>query len=147
MNSNGSMPGALARLFDAGLDSVRISLNSAQKIYYLRYYKPQGYAFNDVMSSIKIAGRKKAFVSINYLTMPGFTDRRDEFRSFEKLVSRYKVNMVQWRNLNYDPVRYFEGLKLDRDNVELVGIRNMIDSLKKRFPRIRMGYFNPALPR
>jgi len=38
MNSNGSKPDSLARLLDAGLDSVRISLNSARKSFYLRYY-------------------------------------------------------------------------------------------------------------
>lgn len=147
MNSNGSMPVALARLFDAGLDSVRISLNSAQEAYYMRYYKPIGYAFKDVIDSIKIAKRKGAFVSINYLTMPGFTDRRDEFEAFKCLVSKYKFDMVQWRNLNYDPLRYFEELKLDKDDEELVGIRNVINSLEKKFPHLRMGYFNPVLPR
>ena len=145
MNSNGSRPEALARLLDAGLDSVRISMNSAREIYYARYYKPRGYGFKDVLKSIKITKEKGAFVSINYLTMPGFTDAKDEFTAFRDLVSKYGIDMVQWRNLNYDPMRYFEELKAWPKSSELLGVKTVIDSLRKKFPRLRMGYFNPSL--
>ncbi len=145
MNTNGSEPGALARLLDAGLDSVRISLNSARELYYRKYYKPRGYAFRDVIDSIRTAKKKGAFVSINYLTMPGFTDTIDEFGAFKRLVSKYKVDMVQWRNLNYDPLAYFEELGAWPERAELLGIKTVIDSLCKELPGIRMGYFNPAL--
>lgn len=145
MNTNGSRPEALVRLLDAGLDSVRISLNSARETYYMKYYKPRGYALKDVLNSIKIAKKKRAFVSINYLTMPGFTDSKDEFKAFRDLVSKYKIDMIQWRNLNYDPMRYFEELGAWPKSPELLGIKAAIDSLRKEFPRIRMGYFNPAL--
>ncbi|MCX5678150.1 MAG: radical SAM protein [Candidatus Omnitrophica bacterium] len=145
MNSNGSRPEALARLLDAGLDSVRISLNSAREAYYAKYYRPRGYELKDVMESIKIVKEKKAFVSINYLTMPGFTDTKDEFMAFGNLASRYKIDMVQWRNLNYDPMRYFEELEAWPKSSELLGIKTVIDSLRKEFPHLRMGYFNPSL--
>lgn len=146
MNTNGSRPGALARLLDTGLDSVRISLNSARETYYRRYYKPKRYAFRDVVDSISAAKKKGAFVSLNYLTMPGFTDTVDEFEAFKRLVLAYKVDMIQWRNLNYDPLAYFEELDAWPSSAELLGIKTVIDSLRKELPGIRMGYFNPALP-
>jgi pyruvate-formate lyase-activating enzyme len=144
INTNGSRPDAIARLFDAGLDSVRISLNSARETYYTRYYKPRGYSFKDVLRSIKVSKEARGFVSLNYLTMPGFTDSSKEFSAVKKLIRKYKVDMIQWRNLNYDPVRYFEVLKVPvAGRTDLVGIRQVIDSIRKEFPHLKMGYFNP----
>ncbi len=145
MNTNGSKPDKLERLIDAGLDSVRISLNSARKGYYLKYYRPRGYKFEDVMRSIRIAKSKGAFVSINYLTMPGFTDSQDEAKSLKALASKYGIDMVQWRNLNYDPLRYFEELNAFTRPEGLIGIKAVISSLRKDLPKVRHGYFNPSL--
>ena len=145
INTNGSRPDKLSALIDAGLDSCRISLNSSRKIYYERYYKPRGYSFKDVLQSVRIAKEKKVFVSVNYLTMPGFTDSADEFAALKKLVKGYKVDMIQWRNLNYDPLRYFEELKISVKPSEMIGIREMLSLLREEFPRLRMGYFNPIL--
>lgn len=58
LNSNSSLPQKVAKLADAGLDSIRVSLNSAQEKYYNLYYRPQGYTFNDVMQSIDIMKEK-----------------------------------------------------------------------------------------
>src|SRR5207248_10881102 len=43
VNTNGSLPDHLELLIDAGLDSCRISLNSAHKPLYEAYYQPIGY--------------------------------------------------------------------------------------------------------
>ena len=144
MNTNGSSPRAIARLFNSGLDSIRVSLNSARDRYYSAYYRPSGYSFSDVVESIDIAKKKKGFVSINYLTMPGFTDSKDEFTALKKFLRRQRVDMIQWRNLNYDPVRYFKELKISIDSSEMLGIEDIIGLLKKEFPKLKIGYFNPA---
>lgn len=144
MNTNASRPNALRGLFDAGLDSIRVSMNSARGEFYARYYRPRGYTFNDVLRSIRIAKDKKRFVSINYLTMPGFTDREEEFGAFKRFIKDYDIDMVQWRNLNFDPMEYFRIFKIRQDGSGLIGIREIIDSLKSKFPRLRMGYFNPS---
>lgn len=145
LNTNGSRPDKLKRLVDAGLDSVRISLNSARAAYYTKYYRPVGYSFTDVVKSIKAAKRGGAFVSLNYLTMPGFTDLRSEYDALRKLISKTGIDMIQWRNLNYDPLRYFELLELNPASSEMIGIRQEMKLLKKEFPKLRMGYFNPSL--
>ncbi|MBN2097483.1 MAG: radical SAM protein [Candidatus Omnitrophica bacterium] len=144
LNTNASKPQALARLFDAGLDSIRVSLNSARETYYRRYYRPRGYAFNDLIQSIKVAKEKKGFVSINYLTMPGFTDSLDEYRALKNFVATQRIDMIQWRNLNFDPLKYFTLLKINIRRQELLGLREIIHSFRKQFPRLAQGYFNPS---
>ncbi|MCX5665859.1 MAG: radical SAM protein [Candidatus Omnitrophica bacterium] len=143
MNTNASSPGAVARLFDAGLDSIRVSLNSAREKYYVKYYKPKNYSFNDLIRSIKEARKRGGFVSLNYLTMPGFTDSLDEIAAFKKLIEETRVDMIQWRNLNYDPLRYFEELGISVRPEEMFGIKETIHMLKREFPKLKMGYFNP----
>ncbi len=146
MNTNASSPRAIARLFDSGLDSIRVSLNSAREKYYTKYYWPRDYSFKDVMRSIAEAKKRGGFVSLNYLTMPGFTDSRDEVAAFKKLVEKTRIDMIQWRNLNYDPLRYFQELNISIRREDMFGVKEAIESLKKDFPKIRMGYFNPASP-
>lgn len=145
LNTNGSRPDKLKRLIDAGLDSVRISLNSARPAYYTKYYRPAGYGFTDVVRSMKIAKDNGAFVSLNYLTMPGFTDLDVEYKALGALIQKTGIDMIQWRNLNYDPLRYFELLNLRPDSFEMLGIRQEMELLNKQFPKLRMGYFNPYL--
>ncbi len=72
MNTNGSLPETMERLFDAGLDSIRISMNSVRKQCYDAYFRPKGYVFSDVLKSIDRALGRNVFVSINYLNCPGF---------------------------------------------------------------------------
>ena len=142
MNTNGSRPLAIARLFDAGLDSIRVSLNSAREPFYSRYYKPKDYLFNDLLRSIGEAKKRRGFVSLNYLTMPGFTDSEDELDALKKLVEKQQIDMIQWRNLNYDPLRYFKELRILPSSGEMVGVKEMIESMKKDFPGLKTGYFN-----
>ena len=145
INTNASMPKAIASLFDAGLDSIRVSLNSVRQEYYNRYYKPAGYVFGDVLRSIQIAKKKNGFVSINYLTMPGFTDSEDEYEALKKFIEVYKIDMIQWRNLNFDPLAYFRIIKYPARPFCMIGVRQLIKSLKKSFPCLKMGYYNPYI--
>jgi len=145
INTNASKPESIARLFDIGLNSIRVSINSCREEYYERYYKSRSYDFHDVLSSIKIAKRKKGFVSINYLIMPGFTDSENEYRAVEKFIASYKIDMIQWRNLNFDPLAYFRIIKYPNQLSNMIGVRQLIKSLKKSFPNLKMGYYNPSL--
>ncbi|MFH0754868.1 MAG: radical SAM protein [Candidatus Omnitrophota bacterium] len=141
MNTNGSLTGRLEALFSIGLDSVRISLNSAQPGIYTRYYMPQKYSFHDVLHSMQVAKANNKFLALNYLVMPGLTDREDEFGALTQLLSRVSPDMIQWRNLNYDPLRYFMKIGL-RSKSKLLGIRHVISSIKSSFPELKNGYFN-----
>lgn len=143
LNTNASMPDALVRLFDAGLDSIRVSLNSAREEFYKAYFKPINYAFEEVIRSMVISREMERFVSVNYFVFPGFTDEEGELASLVRLKDRTGFNMIQWRNLNIDPDLYLECLNW-REGPAL-GMRILIQELKKRFPDMRHGYFNPAL--
>ena len=48
-------PAALERCIDAGLQAVRISLNSFRPHVYAAYYRPLGYTLDDVLESIRLA--------------------------------------------------------------------------------------------
>lgn len=145
INTNASIPKAVASLFDAGLSSIRVSINSVRKEYYDRYYKPRGYTFQDVLRSMRIAKKRGGFVSINYLTMPGFTDSEDEYKALKNFIEVYKIDMIQWRNLNFDPLAYFKIIKISPRASHMIGVNHLIESLKKSFPKLRMGYYNPYI--
>jgi wyosine [tRNA(Phe)-imidazoG37] synthetase (radical SAM superfamily) len=55
LNTNGSLPDAVRLLINSGLDSIRISLNSPTEKYYERYFRGQGFTFNDVKRSLAAA--------------------------------------------------------------------------------------------
>ena len=143
MNTNGSKPDILKKLIAAGLDSIRISLNSVRKNCYDVYFRPSGYAFVDVIKSIELALKKKIFVSINYLNCPGFTDTPEEVKTLINFINRYPVNMIQWRNLNFDPLRYWKVMSAFTESGTPLGMHRVVRQVKESFPDVKHGYFNP----
>ncbi|GAC1591657.1 MAG: radical SAM protein [Candidatus Velthaea sp.] len=115
LNTNGSMPRSLERLIGAGLQAVRISLNSFRPDVYAAYYRPAGYALDDVLASIALAVRSGLRVSLNYLTHPGVTDDRAEVEAMESFLRTHPVAMIQTRTLNIDPEIYFERVGRPRE--------------------------------
>jgi pyruvate-formate lyase-activating enzyme len=144
LNTNASRPRAIKRLFDSGLDSIRVSINSAREKFYTAYYRPEDYNLGDVRSSIRHAKEAGGFVSVNYLVMPGFTDSRGEAETFLRFIEKTGVDMIQWRNLNYDPAAYFKELKIDVRRGDMMGMGALIKMVHERFPRVMKGYFNPS---
>ncbi|MBF0327808.1 MAG: radical SAM protein [Nitrospirae bacterium] len=144
LNSNASMPDRIDRLAASGLDSLRVSMNSARKDKYALYYRPQGFSFDEVKDSIKVMKRRNKFVSLNYFILPGFTDDMDEMSALFDLVEDCKPDMIQLRNLNMDPEWYLDVIK-HSPVAKPKGIMNWLKRLKKSFPFLRFGYFNPYL--
>ena len=142
LNTNASLPEAVANLAHAGLDSIRVSMNSAQPHYHQRYYRPIKFTFDDVKQSIKIMKIHGRFVSLNYFIRPGFTDDPDEFAALSSLIKECGPDFIQLRNLNMDPDWYLESIKFASDKKPM-GIRTWLKRLKNDFPRLRYGYFNP----
>lgn len=147
LNTNAGRPDVIKRLFNKGLDSIRVSANSFQEEYYTAYYKPRGYGFSDVKKSIRYAKKAGGFVSINYLVMPGFTDSIGEAKELFRFLGRTDIDMIQWRNLNYDPAAYFRKLRVDIKRADMIGIDALIRSVEREYPDIMKGYFNPSLRR
>jgi wyosine [tRNA(Phe)-imidazoG37] synthetase (radical SAM superfamily) len=144
LNSNSSLPDNVQRLAQAGLDSLRVSLNSAQKKYYETYFRPRNYTFSDVKKSIDVMKEKGRLVSLNYFILPGFTDSVQEFEALCALISHHHPDFIQLRNLNMDPEWYLQSLALKKDT-QVLTIRHWLKLLKKEFPHLRFGYFNPQV--
>ena len=143
VNTNGSKPDAVKRLINAGLDSMRISINSFQKKCYTAYFRPVDYSFSDIKKSMDTALKKGKFISLNYLNCPGFTDTPEELEALTEFMKQYPVNMIQWRNLNFDPVRYIERMDKASPQSMAIGVETFLGKIKKIFPDLRYGYFNP----
>ena len=138
-NTNASRPRALEQLLDAGLTSVRVSLNSVRPDVYAAYYRPQGYSLDDVVESIRVAGARGASISLNLLTHPGVTDDPDEMDAFAALLRDNLISMVQTRTLNVDPAVYFAAV--GRPKKKPIGMRSWLGWLAREFPNVRVGNF------
>jgi pyruvate-formate lyase-activating enzyme len=138
LNTNGSFPDRVEKLCEAGLDSVRVTLNSPHRQYYNRYHKPKGYTFGKVADSLIKAKEKGIYTSINLLVFPGFTDRDEEVKGLIELIRKTNLDLIQMRNLNIDPDLYLKAM----GRGEGMGISQMIEILKEEFPSLQFGYFN-----
>lgn len=138
-NSNASLPDAVDQLAAAGVESIRVSLNSVIEERYNAYYRPRGYRFAAVIESIHRAKQAGLFTMLNYLVFPGVTDQPDELEALVELVESAGVDLIQMRNLSIDPVMYWEALGQPTDGL---GMQTLLDQLKQRVPRLQFGYFN-----
>lgn len=138
-NSNGSLPERIQLLCDAGMDSFRFSMNSVREELYNRYYRPRGYAFSDVLRSVKLARDSGRFTMINYLVSPGVTDAPKEVEALVRFVGEYGIDMIQMRNLSIDPEYYNRQMGVEGRGV---GMYTLLNQLKQEFPRLQFGYYN-----
>ncbi len=145
INTNGSLTKGLAALYDAGLDAVRVSLNSAVKDLYEAYYRPNRYGWEDVEASIALSRDRGAFVALNLLLFPGVTDRQGEVDALERLVRRYRVDQLQTRPLAIDPLQYIDLARGKGAGGEPIGIPAMLARLKKKAPWLVIGNFARGL--
>jgi pyruvate-formate lyase-activating enzyme len=143
MNTNAGLPRELRRIIDAGLDSLRVSMNSVREDCYRAYFRPKGYCFSDVLKSIELALENGIFVAVNYLNCPGFTDAPQEIRALRRFLSRYPIQMIQWRNLNFDPLRYLKIMNRTAQNGRPLGMQRLLEQIRQEFPNLKYGYFNP----
>lgn len=143
LNTNGSLPKVLATLFDAGLDSIRVSLNSLRAACYAAYFRPMGYRFSNVLESISHGIAQNRHVAINYLNMAGFTDTPEEKAALMEFLETHAINQIQWRNLNFDPLQYWRVMAAAERHSPPEGMKQLVNAVKLAFPRVHHGYFNP----
>ncbi len=146
INTNGSKPAAVEELMKAGLDSIRVSLNSVRKEIYSRYYLPNNYKFEDIIESLRIVRQHGGWASINYFSFPGMTDSVDEYEALREVIKYTDLSMIQWRNFNIDPDWYLGKIGVT-DTGEFMGIKQMMELIHEEFPNVKFGYFNPPIER
>ena len=146
INTNGSKPEWVKALCEAGLNSIRVSTNSARKHIYEAYYRPNNYNFEDIVESIKVVRSYGGWASINYFVFPGMTDSVEEYEALRKLIKETDLSMIQWRNFNIDPDWYLGKINVS-DTGEMMGVKQMQDLIREEFPNLKFGYFNPPMER
>jgi len=142
INTNGSKPEWVRALCDAGLNSIRVSTNSARKHVYEAYYRPNNYVFEDIVESLKVVNSYGGWTSINYFAFPGMTDSVEEYEALRKLIKETGLKMIQWRNFNIDPDWYLGKIGVFETG-EILGIKQVMELIKEEFPKLKFGYFNP----
>jgi pyruvate-formate lyase-activating enzyme len=146
INTNGSKPDAVKALCEAGLDSIRVSTNSARKHIYEPYYRPNNYVFEDIVESLKVVRGFGGWASINYFVFPGMTDSVEEYEALRKLIKETDLTMIQWRNFNIDPDWYL-GKTGVTETGECMGVKQLQELIREEFPKLKFGYFNPPMER
>jgi pyruvate-formate lyase-activating enzyme len=146
INTNGSKPNAVRALCEAGLNSIRVSTNSARKDIYEKYYRPNNYVFGDIVESLKVVKSYGGWTSINYFVFPGMTDSVEEYEALRKLISETGLSMIQWRNFNIDPDWYLGKIGVNETG-EMLGVKQLMELIQEEFPDLKFGYFNPPMER
>lgn len=141
INTNAGFTAGIKKIVDAGLNSMRVSIISANDDNYQKYYRA-AYKLDAVKNSIRYALDNGVHVSLNMLYMPGFNDRDDELAAWKKFLTELPVQMIQVRNLNYDPDEFFKIMPRDEN---FLGTRNFLRELKKNFPAVKIGNFSHFL--
>ena len=147
LNTNASRPRAVARLMDAGLDSLRVSIASAQRPLFDAYHRPRGYGMDDVLAACRAVKRAGGFLMLNLLVFPGITDTAQELAALVPLLADPGIDMIQMRNLNVDPSRYERVAREAVGAGEPLGLVPFMDRLRAEKPDLRFGYFNPYVAR
>ena len=146
INTNGSKPDAIKRLCEVGLNSIRVSTNSARPEIYMPYYRPNNYQFEDIVESLKVMNSYGGWTSLNYFVFPGMTDSFAEYEALRKLIKETNLKMIQWRNFNIDPDWYLGKINVGETG-ECMGVNQLLKEIKKEFPNLKYGYFNPPMER
>ena len=146
INTNGSKPDAVKALCDAGLNSIRVSTNSAREEIYTKYYRPNNYRFTDIVNSLKVVRSYGGWASINYFVFPGMTDSVDEYEALRKLIIDTDLSMIQWRNFNIDPDWYLSLIGVHNTG-DMLGIKQLMELISEEFPHVKFGYYNPPMER
>jgi pyruvate-formate lyase-activating enzyme len=147
INTNASNPRWLQRLYDAGLDTIRASTISGHSETYIAYYRPLGYSFEDVKESLKRARDAGVYSSINLLSFPGMIDREREVEALLSFVRETGLRLIQLRNLNIDPEVLLPRMPALESMGNALGVRAMIEILKRELPEVEIGNFTRPVKR
>ena len=125
INTNAGYTAGIKKLVDSGLDSMRVSIISAQEETYQAYYR-SNYTLKDVKASIKYAKDNGLYVSLNMLLFPGLNDRAQELAAWLEFIKETGIDLVQLRNLNIDPEWF---LSVMPQGKESLGVKKLLTEL------------------
>jgi hypothetical protein len=106
VETNGSIPAAIRRLIDAGVDSLAFRIASARADTYEALCGPQDFRFTDVRAAFADAIAANVAVALVVLVMPGVTDRAAEVDALVALAGELpEGSQLLLRDLAADPER------------------------------------------
>ena len=80
-------------------------------------------------------------------SIDGFKSAEKEAQALFDFIRTHDINMIQWRNLNFDPRQYTSRMAAIADSGPPLGMARLIQTLKQKFPHLIHGYFNPPKER
>ncbi len=143
MNTNAGYTKGIKKLCEAGIDSIRVSLNSATEAVYNAYYRSGGYGINDVKNSLKIAAENGVYTYLNLLYYPGLNDKESEIEALLDLVNECSVKAIQVRNLNIDPEMMSPLVNVAQG--DSYGTLAFLEILHEELPEVAIGNYTKAL--
>ena len=145
MNTNAGNTAGIKKIVDAGIDSLRVSLNSGTDAVYDAYYRPVNYTLDDVRQSLRYAADNGVYTYLNLLTFPGINDSSDEVESLIALVQDNDVKAIQVRNLNIDPETMKPIIQLL--DGEALGVPAFLKVLAEELPKVAIGNYTKPFRR
>ena len=145
MNTNAGNTEGIKKIVDAGIDSLRVSLNSGTDAVYNAYYRPTNYTLDNVRQSLRYAADHGVYTYLNLLTFPGINDCADEVESLLQLVQDCGVKAIQVRNLNIDPETMKPILALLQG--EPLGVPAFLEILEEQLPQVAIGNYTKPFRR
>ncbi|MDN5323815.1 MAG: hypothetical protein PWQ67_2269 [Clostridia bacterium] len=145
MNTNAGYTKGIEKICLAGIDSLRVSLNSANPQIYNAYYHPKSYSLQNVKESLKFASANGVYTYLNLLFFPGINDCEDEIIALINLVKETGVKAIQVRNLNIDPDVLLAELPVPKGNP--LGVPAFLDILAEELPRVEIGNYTKPIKR
>ena len=138
-NTNAGYSEGIKKMVDAGIDSLRVSINSAVADHYQSYYKPKGYSLRDVAASLVYAAEKDCYTYLNLLLLPGVTDTLKETETLIHFIKENRIKEIQFRNLNIDPDYYLQTIAITEPPL---GITTMMSMLQQELPDLLIGNYS-----
>ncbi|WP_094605371.1 hypothetical protein SPSIL_002230 [Sporomusa silvacetica DSM 10669] len=137
INTNAGFTQGIKTIVDAGLNSMRVSIISAVPATYQAYYQAK-YSLGDVKRSIAYAKQHGVYVSLNMLLFPGLNDRTEEQAAWLEFLSETGVDMIQLRNLNFDPDAFLAAMP---PGGQSGGVKKFLKAITAKLPAIKLGSF------
>jgi len=137
INTNAGFTQGIKTIVDAGLNSMRVSIISAVPATYQAYYQAK-YSLGDVKQSIAYAKQHGVYVSLNMLLFPGLNDRTEEQAAWLEFLSETGVDMIQLRNLNFDPDAFWAAMP---PGGQSGGVTKFLKAITAKLPAIKLGSF------
>lgn len=138
-NTNAGYTKGIKEMVDAGIDSLRVSVNSGKEETYNSYYMPVNFTLKDVANSLLYAAENNCYTYLNLLLLPGVNDTEEEIEKLIEFIKENKVKEVQFRNLNIDPDHYIDKISIQG---EALGIPALKEILEKEIPGLKIGNYS-----